>query len=63
MTASSLFRRYARCALVLLALAQAACAQRTGPDVPRPFAAANDEVLHWNQPADRAGCPDRNSYL
>jgi predicted esterase len=57
------FLRCARGALVLLALAQAACAQRTGLDVPRPFAAANDEVLHWNQPADRASCPDRNSYL
>ncbi|MFM9922208.1 alpha/beta fold hydrolase [Variovorax sp. H27-G14] len=48
---------------MLLALAQAACAQRTGPDVPRAFAASNDEVLHWNQPAERANCPDRPGYL
>jgi len=57
-------RRHARGAFVVLcALAQAACAQRTGPDVPRPFAAGNDEVLHWNQPADRASCSDRAGYL
>jgi pimeloyl-ACP methyl ester carboxylesterase len=62
-SASAFFLRHARCALVVLALVQTACAQRTGPDVPRPFAASNDEVLHWNQPADRASCPDRRGYL
>ena len=51
------------CLLCLLALVQAACAQRTGPDVPRPLAASNAQVLHWNQPADRAACPDRPGYL
>lgn len=63
MTPVRFVRRHARAAAVLLALAQAACAQRTGPDVPRPFAAGNDQVLHWNQPADRAACPDRPGYL
>ncbi|MGJ7612443.1 MULTISPECIES: alpha/beta hydrolase family protein [unclassified Variovorax] len=55
--------RYARAALVLLAIVQTACAQRTGPDVARPFAASDDQVLHWNQPADRAACPDRAGFL
>ncbi|KQW63991.1 hypothetical protein ASC92_00600 [Variovorax sp. Root411] len=63
MKTPGLLLRYMRGVLVLLALAQAACAQRTGPDVPRPFVAGNDEVLHWNQPADRAACPDRPGYL
>lgn len=63
LSTSAFFLRSARGALVLLALVQAACAQRTGPDVPRPFAASNDEVLHWNQPANRANCPDRPGYL
>lgn len=63
MSAAALVRRHARGALVLLALAQAACAQRTGPDVPRALAAGNEQVLHWNQPADRASCPDRPGFL
>lgn len=63
MTTPAFLRRCARAALVLLALAQAACAQRTGPDVPRLFAAGSDEVLYWNQPADRSRCPDRNGFL
>lgn len=42
-------------ALLLLALAQAACAQRAGP--------GDDEVLYWNQPAVRASCPDQPGYL
>jgi len=62
-TTGGLLRRPARVALVLLALAQAACAQRTGPGVPAPFAASGDAVLHWNQPAVRANCPDRAGYL
>lgn len=57
------FMRYARAALVLVAIVQTACAQRTGPDVPRPVAASDDQVLHWNQPADRAACPDRAGFL
>ena len=63
MSAAAFLLRHTRCVLVVLALVQTACAQRTGSDVPRPFAAGNDEVLHWNQPADRAGCPDRRGYL
>lgn len=63
MKAASAVRRHARFALVLLVLAQAACAQRTGPDVPAPFAAPAEAVLHWNQPAVRANCPDRAGYL
>ena len=55
--------RRLRFVLLLVALAQTACAQRTGPDVPRVFAAGADEVLYWNQPADRARCPDRNGFL
>jgi pimeloyl-ACP methyl ester carboxylesterase len=38
---------------MLLALGQAAFAQRAG----------SDEVLYWNQPAVRANCPDRSGYL
>ncbi|WP_432729838.1 alpha/beta hydrolase family protein [Variovorax sp. W6] len=57
-----MFRRL-RFVLLLVALAQTACAQRTGPDVPRVFAAGADEVLYWNQPADRARCPDRKGFL
>jgi pimeloyl-ACP methyl ester carboxylesterase len=63
MTLRDLLRRHTRAALVLLAIVQTACAQRTGPDVPRPFAASDDQVLHWNQPADRATCPDRPGFL
>lgn len=55
--------RRLRFVLLLVALAQTACAQRTGPDVPRVFAAGADEVLYWNQPADRAHCPDRMGFL
>ncbi|MET3393901.1 dienelactone hydrolase [Variovorax sp. 1140] len=55
--------RRLRFVLLLVALAQTACAQRTGPDVPRVFAAGADEVLYWNQPADRAHCPDRVGFL
>ncbi|NVM92707.1 pimeloyl-ACP methyl ester carboxylesterase [Variovorax sp. SG517] len=55
--------RRLRFVLLLVALAQTACAQRTGPDVPRVFAAGADEVLYWNQPADRSLCPDRNGFL
>ncbi|QNK71368.1 alpha/beta hydrolase family protein [Variovorax sp. PAMC26660] len=63
MSASGHVRRHARFALLLLALAQTACAQRTGPDVPAPLVASGDAVLHWNQPAVRANCPDRAGYL
>lgn len=62
MTVPHMFRRL-RFVLLLVALAQTACAQRTGPDVPRVFAAGADEVLYWNQPADRARCPDRKGFL
>jgi len=55
--------RRLRFVLLLVALAQTACAQRTGPDVPRVFATGADEVLYWNQPADRAHCPDRVGFL
>jgi pimeloyl-ACP methyl ester carboxylesterase len=56
-------RRRARFGLVLIALAQAACVQRAGADLRAPTAMADDEVLHWNQPALRANCPDRPGYL
>jgi hypothetical protein len=57
-------RRHRHLAFVLLlALMQAACAQRTGADLRAPAVAANDAVLHWNQPAVRANCPDRRGYL
>jgi len=50
--------------LLALALMQAACAQRAGPQMrgaePR---FPRDEVLHWNQPAVRENCPDRLGYL
>jgi pimeloyl-ACP methyl ester carboxylesterase len=58
-----LLQRRARLALVLLALAQAACAQRAGPELRAPPVVADDTVLHWNQPAVRANCPDRPGYL
>ena len=57
-------RRRVRFAWLLLALAQVACAYRTGPDLRTdPSAAADDAALHWNQPAVRANCPDRPGYL
>lgn len=55
--------RRLRFVLLFVALAQTACAQRTGPDVPRVFAAGADDVLYWNQPADRTRCPDRKGFL
>lgn len=56
------WRRCTRFAWLLLALAQAACAQRAGPD-PRVPATSEDQALQWNQPAVRANCPDRRGYL
>ena len=56
-------RRRARIALVLLTLALAGCAQRAGADLRAPTAVVDDDVLHWNQPAVRANCPDRPGYL
>lgn len=57
-----------RIALVLLVLMQAACAQRTPPvanDAATRTQAASpeDDLLHWNQPAVRANCPDKLGYL
>jgi pimeloyl-ACP methyl ester carboxylesterase len=61
---TTFLQRRARLALVLLlALTQAACAQRAGPELRAPSAAADDAVLHWNQPAVRANCLDRPGYL
>jgi dienelactone hydrolase len=61
---TTFLQRRARLALVLLlALTQAACAQRAGSELRAPSAAADDAVLHWNQPAVRANCPDRPGYL
>ncbi|MET3497603.1 alpha/beta hydrolase family protein [Variovorax boronicumulans] len=50
-------------AVALLALAQTACAQRAGPEPRTPSAFVEDDLLHWNQPAVRANCPDRPGYL
>ncbi len=60
---TTFLQRRARLALMLLALTQAACAQRAGPELRAPSVAADDAVLHWNQPAVRANCPDRPGYL
>lgn len=49
--------------VLLLALSQAACAQRAGLDAPTPAARSADAPLAWNQPATRAACPDRPGYL
>ncbi|WP_219218380.1 alpha/beta fold hydrolase [Variovorax boronicumulans] len=62
MKAAGAVRRHARFALVLLALAQAACAQRSAPEVRAPLAVPEAALL-WNQPAVRAHCPDRAGYL
>ena len=63
MTAARALRRHARFAFLLLALAQAACAQRSGTDVSAPFTGSAEAALRWNQPAVRADCPDRAGYL
>ncbi|TSD54879.1 alpha/beta hydrolase [Variovorax sp. KBS0712] len=59
----------ARLACVLLALVQTACAQRAdapkaaAPREPGASASAEGALLHWNQPAVRANCPDRPGFL
>lgn len=58
-------RRRVGLACMLLALSQGACAQRGAAELQVPALAGvgADAPLPWNQPANRAACPDRAGYL